>query len=372
MISDRPLHVILYTDSAGIGGAEISLGHLVATLPAEIQATVVGVSDRVVHAIADRHTPTRKIVLPAVGIRAFLAHLFTFQRLQPDIIHLNLCTPWAGAIGLLAALALPRVRVVRVDQLPLRTTDAWQLWRTRWLSLRVDAHVAVGEASARRMEDFYALGRNSVISIPNGVPDLALSPPVGHPSSTKLVVGSMGRLDAMKGHDILLRAVAHVEGVEAIILGEGSERSTLEKLATELGIVDRVHFPGWIEHPQTYLPQFDVVAMPSRSEGFPLAMVEAMLAARPVIATRVGSMPEAILDQKTGILIEKNDVLGLARALGELRDDPAHRLLLGKQAREMAVARFTTEVMAGQYQSLWKQLTTLPRKPRLRVPRPKD
>ncbi|HEY9663161.1 MAG TPA: glycosyltransferase family 4 protein, partial [Allocoleopsis sp.] len=347
MTSDRPLQVILYTDSAGIGGAEISLGHLVATLSPEVQPIVVGVSDLVVNAIADRRDQTQRIILPDKGIPSFLAHLFTFQRLQPDIIHLNLCTPWAGAIGLLAALALPQVRVVRVDQLPLRTTDAWQLWRTRWLSLRVDAHIAVGEASARRMEDFYALGRNSVISIPNGVPDFTPSP-LEHTSTTKLVVGSMGRLDAMKGHDILLRAVAQVEGVEAIILGEGAERSALEKLATELGIGDRIHLPGWIEHPQTYLPQFDVVAMPSRSEGFPLAMVEAMLAARPVIATRVGSMPEAILDQKTGILVEKNDVVGLARALGELRDNPAYRLLLGKQAREMAVSHFTAEVMAKQ------------------------
>jgi len=68
----------------------------------------------------------------------------------------------AGATGLVAALTLPGQGVVRVDQLPLRTTDALDLWRTRALSLRVDAHVAVGEARARRMEDFYALGCGAV------------------------------------------------------------------------------------------------------------------------------------------------------------------------------------------------------------------
>lgn len=373
MSHNRPLHVIVYTDSAGIGGAEISLGHLVATGSAELQITVIGVAAQVVNAIADQRLNTPRLVLPATGLAAFVAHWHTFQRLNPDIIHCNFCTPWANAIGLTAALLLPRSRVVRVDQLPLRTTDAKMLWRTRALSLRVDAHVAVGEASARRMEDFYALGRHTVLSIPNGVPDLQKTSAILDDRSTEdLIVGSVGRLDAMKAHDILLRAIAQVDGVRAVILGEGEQRSTLEALALELGVRDRVKLLGWVEHPHTYLPGFDVVAMPSRSEGFPLAMVEAMLAARPVIATRVGSMPEAVIDGKTGILIEKDDVTGLAQALQRLRDHPQLRIQLGQQARELAIARFTVAAMTQQYEALWQQLMTKPQSPRLRVPRPKD
>jgi glycosyltransferase involved in cell wall biosynthesis len=139
-----------------------------------------------------------------------------------------------------------------------------------------------------------------------------------------------------------------------------------------LGIRDRVELPGWVEQPNLYLPSFDVVAMPSRSEGFPLAMVEAMLAARPVIATRVGSMPEAIMDGKTGLLIEKNDVTGLAHALRTLRDDPPLRIQLGQQAREMALRHFTVEAMTTQYEQLWHDLTRRPRSPRFWIPRPKD
>ena len=79
----------------------------------------------------------------------------------------------------LAALSIPGARVVTIDQLPLRTVEASWLWRTRSLTLRVDAAVAVGEASARRMEDFYALGRSSVRSIPNGVHGMPPQRPVG-------------------------------------------------------------------------------------------------------------------------------------------------------------------------------------------------
>jgi glycosyltransferase involved in cell wall biosynthesis len=365
-MGECPLNVVVYTDSAGIGGAEISLGHLVSTASEAIDITIVGVAPEVVDAIANRRSSAKRIVLS----NNVLAHLSTFYRLQPDIIHINLCTPWACATGLIAALLVPNTRVVRVDQLPLRTTDAIALWRTRFLSLRVDAHVAVGEASARRMEDFYALGRDSVISIPNGVPDLGEPQPPCSDSS--IVVGSMGRLDAMKAHEILLRAIAQVEHVKAVILGEGDERETLEALADQLGIRDRLHLPGWVDNPRTYLPSVDVVAMPSRSEGFPLAMVEAMLAARPVIATRVGSMPEAILDGKTGLLIDKNDVDGLAHALRRLRDDPSLRTTLGKQARDLALAQFTVEAMTQRYEHLWHQIAARSRAPRVRIPRPRD
>jgi len=337
------LQVVIYTDSTGIGGAEISLAHLVATASSEIDLTIVGVSESVVNTIAKGRPHSNQIVLP----EKLFSHFTTFRNLQPDIVHVNLCTPWACSLGLIAALSLPNTRVVRVDQLPLRTTDAIELWRTRFLSLRVDAHVAVGEASARRMEDFYALSRNGVISVPNGVPDLGENP---LPTQETMTIGSIGRLDAMKAHDILIRAIAQVEQVRVIILGEGDQRQSLEQLAAELGVSDRVELHGWVENPRDHLAEFDVVAMPSRSEGFPLAMVEAMLAGRPVIATRVGSMPEAIIDGETGLLIEKNDVNGLAIALRRLRDDPPLRTALGQRARKMALDQFTVDVMTAQYE----------------------
>lgn len=368
----RPLRVVAYTDAPGIGGAEISLGHLVATVSDNIDVTVVGTSQLVVDAIAARRSRASHVVLPAKGPQALIAHLATLLKLRPDVVHCNLCTPWAGAIGLTAALMLPGVRVVRVDQLPLRTTDAIALWRTRALSLRVDAHVAVGEASARRMEDFYALGRGTVLSIPNCVPDIKgdPEPPPVRPSG-QLIVGSVGRLDLMKAHDILLRAIAQLDGVQVVVLGEGEQRQALEQLAVELGVSDRVNLPGWVDDPRAHLPFFDVIALPSRSEGFPLTVVEAMLAARPVIATRVGSVAEAVLDGETGLLIDKDDVEGLTLALRCLRDDPELRVRLGQHARKVAAVRFTVEHMTTSYELLWGKVLAAPQTPRICVPPPR-
>ena len=273
----------------------------------------------------------------------------------------------------LAALTLPNARVVRVDQLPLRTTDAIDLWRTRALSLRVDAHVAVGQASAKQMEDFYALGRQTVLSVPNGVPDRMIDAiPFIPRKNGQLVVGSVGRLDAMKGHDVLLRAIAQIDQVRVLILGEGEQRQTLEQLALDLGICDRVDLLGWVDDPRAYLPAFDIVALPSRSEGFPLAIVEAMLAARPVVATRVGSVAEAVIENETGFLVEKDDVQGLALALHRLVNNPALRDRFGRRGREVAIAHYTAEQMTKRYEQIWRTVLAVPQSPRLRVPRPRD
>lgn len=372
-----PLRVVVYTDATGIGGAEISLGHLVSNLSSAIDLTILGVSEQVVKAIAAQRPTASQVVLPDRGIPALASHLITLHQLQPDIVHVNLCTPWASALGLMAALTLPNARVIRVDQLPLRTTDAIALWRTRLLCLRVDAHVAVGQASAKQMEDFYALGRRTVLSIPNGVPnvisDIKIDAiPFIPRLNEQVIVGSIGRLDAMKGHDVLLQAIAQVESTQVVILGEGEQRQALEQLAINLGISDRVTLLGWVDNPRAYLPAFDIVALPSRSEGFPLAIVEAMLAARPIVATQVGSVAEAIIDNETGLLVEKDDVKGLASAIRRLVNDPDLRERLGQRGREVAIAHFTVEQMTKRYEQIWQSVLAVPQSPRLRVPRPRD
>ena len=368
---NRSPRVVVYTDSAGIGGAEISLSHLVATVSDDIEVIVMGTSELVVEAIAQKRPQALKRVVKASGIGSVFAHLVALLQLHPDVVHINLCTPWASQVALFTALILPKARVVRVDQLPLRTTNLLSWWQSRVLSLRVDAHVAVGQASARLMEDFYALGRHTVISIPNGVPDIANAPqtPI---NPDEVTIGSVGRLDAMKGYDVLLQAVSQVDRVKLVMLGEGSERAALEKLAAHLGIGDRVKLLGWLDNPRDYLPKFDIFVQPSRSEGFPLAIVEAMLAARPVIATRVGSVAEAVIDGETGLLVNKDGIDALARAVRHLRDNAKVRYKFGQRGREIALAAYTVEKMTISYERLWYKILTQPQVSRLFVPRPKD
>lgn len=146
--------------------------------------------------------------------------------------------------------------------------------------MRLDAHVAVGEAGARRVEDFYALGRGSVRSIGNLVPDSGERPVAEHEG---FVVGAVGRLDGMKDHALLVRAAARA-GARVVVVGEGGRREELLRLAASLEVP--LELPGWADDPWRPLAAADVVVLPSRSEGWPLSLVEAMLAGRPVVAAR--------------------------------------------------------------------------------------
>jgi len=155
-----------------------------------------------------------------------------------------------------------------------------------------------------------------------------------------------------------------------VVIGEGAARPELERLARELGVVDRVELPGWTERPSEVLPGFDVFCLPSRSEGFPLSIVEAMLAELPVLATRVGSVAELVVDGETGLVVERDDVDGLAAALGRLHDDGL-RERFGAAGRTRARERYTVEHMARAYEELWARVLDAPRTPRLRPPAPR-
>jgi glycosyltransferase involved in cell wall biosynthesis len=361
--------VLAYTAAPGVGGAEISLGHLLAHAAPSIDITLAGTSQTVVTALSGCRPRMRALILPAGGARAFAAHVAAFRRLRPQIIHVNRHVPWAAATGIAAALATPATRLVTVDQLPLRTVDLVELWRTRALTLRADAPVAVGEACARRLEDFYALGRGSVRAVPNGVPDLDLRRRHRR-ADGPLVVGAVGRLDPMKGHDVLLRAITQVDRLVLVLVGSGPEEAALRALAQTLGVAERVTFTGWLSCARDVLPRFDVFAMPSRSEGFPLALIEAMLAELPCVATPVGSIGEAIRPERTGLLVPKDDPDALAAALRRLRDQPELADRLGSAARRAALQAFTVNTLTQAYEGLWAELVARPRTALVRPPPP--
>ena len=141
-----------------------------------------------------------------------------------------------------------------------------------------------------------------------------------------------------------------------MLVGDGPERAHLEELARELGVADRVVFPGWQDEPAAQLRAFDMLVSPSRSEALPLAIVEAMLAGLPVVATDVGSVSEAVVAGETGLLVAPEDAAALAEAIRTLRDDPDARRRLGERGRELAGERFTPEAMAHAFEALYREI----------------
>src|SRR5205085_203235 len=145
-------------------------------------------------------------------------------------------------------------------------------------------------------------------------------------------------------------------GAFALLVGDGPEKSALLERATAAGVADRVTVTGWRDDARDYLGALDVFVLPSRFEGFPQAIVEAMLAERAVVASDVGSVSDAVVHGETGLLVPPDDPAALADALRILRDDPDVRRELGRRGRVKALEEFSPSRMARAYEALYEEI----------------
>jgi glycosyltransferase involved in cell wall biosynthesis len=349
--------IALYTDSTTLGGAEAVVGTLLAALDPGLEVVLAGVDATVLGRLATRRPGLRTAILPRVGGKAEVAALLSLARairgLNADVFQANLPVPSSCQYALAAAALVPRLRSVALEHLPYPLDGRWQLTLKRVTSARLAAHVAVGEQVARRVETLARLPSGSIRTIHNGVDDVELEPrPRLFDGPT---LGSIGRLDRQKGYDVLLRALAELPAVSLVLVGDGPERGALEPRAADGGAGARVRFAGWDPAPRHWLTAIDVFVLPSRFEGLPLAIVEAMLARRAVVATDVGSVAEAVEHQVTGLLVAPEQPLALAHALRTLLEHPQNAAAMGAAGRERA-RRFTPAAMARAYERLYEEI----------------
>ena len=352
------LRLTVFTDAHEVGGAEISLANLLAALDPTIEVNVMGTDRAVIERVATARPGAATILTPTVrGLRDIGALLATRRAIaadRPDILHVSLSTPWACRYAILAATTVPGVRTIAVEQLVLPIPTGRVRLLKRLTSRRLAAHVAVGTASARAVERYAGLPVGSVRTIHNGVPDRAVPPP--DPTAPHPAVVTLARLDAVKGLDVLVRAVAAVPGLHATVVGRGPERDPLTREADALGIAGRFHLVGWRDDAVAALADADVFVLPSRAEGLPLSIAEAMLAGCAVVATDVGSVREIVEDGVTGLLVRPDDAAALTAAIRSLLDDPTRRADMVERARLRASAEFTIDAMVGRYEALYDEV----------------
>ena len=174
------------------------------------------------------------------------------------------------------------------------------------------------------------------------------------------VVGTVGRLNEVKRQDLLIRGFGKIANHDPkphlLLVGDGPELQHLRQLAGDLGLSDRVHFAGYQARPEHYLHLMDIFALTSRLEGVPLAILEAWAAARPVVASRVGGVPEIVTDGQTGILFEPGDEAALTQAMSRLLTNPEEARRLGEAGRNCVRSRFDLRVMAESYEQHYRDL----------------
>jgi glycosyltransferase involved in cell wall biosynthesis len=182
---------------------------------------------------------------------------------------------------------------------------------------------------------------------------------IGVPDSAFLV-GNVGRLAPQKGQRHLIGAMplllARVPDAHAVIAGGGDLEDYLRDLAAEVGVAERVHVLGPRPDVPSLMQALDAFAMPSIWEGFGIVLLEAMAAGLPIVASRVATIPEVVVDGETGLLVPAGDAGALAEALATLADDPQRAQTMGVAGRERLRRYFSIDKMVGDTELLYREV----------------
>jgi len=233
------------------------------------------------------------------------------------------------------------------------------------VSRRADVLVAVSREDRRKLLEVEHIRPDRVRFIPNGIPPVELGDRRSARRELDLpadapVVAAVCELRPQKAVEVLVRAAsslgAELPGLRVVVAGEGPERPALEALIAELGLGETVSLLGTRSDVPSILAAADVAALASDFEGSPLSVMEYMAAARPVVATAVGGVPDLIEDGVQGLLVPPRDERALAAALAALLGDPERAQTLGAQARERQQREFTLDAMVGRLELLYESL----------------
>jgi glycosyltransferase involved in cell wall biosynthesis len=290
--------------------------------------------------------------------------LFTLLRgRRPTILH-----SWLFHANLPGRVLgrLAGVPVIICAEQTMAMEAEWRYFLNRKTSRLVDRVVAASANVRDFCIDHIGLPAGKVVVIHNSVEGI-VSPPAARQAARQELglpldgplTGTVSRLDPVKGVDYLLRAFAQVRDGQLVVIGDGPERTTLHALADGLGLTGRVHWAGYRSDVPKLLPALDIFVQPSLHEGLPNAVLEAMAAGLPVVATKVGGTPEAVLDGVTGVLVPARDPVALAEAITALHHDPDQRHRLGQAGVERVEQNFSVEHMARQTQALYDRMLTM-------------
>jgi glycosyltransferase involved in cell wall biosynthesis len=182
---------------------------------------------------------------------------------------------------------------------------------------------------------------------------------LGIPAEAK-TIGVVARLIAYKGHRFFLQACQEIKRrhprATFLLIGDGPEAGSLAALSRQLGLQEAVRFLGTRSDIPQLLSLLDVVALPSLEEGFPNVVLEAMAAGKPVVATRVGGTPEAVIHRETGLLVPPKDPRALADAILEVLDDPQRANAMGQAGCERVRKAFDLSRMVQEIEALYEEL----------------
>jgi glycosyltransferase involved in cell wall biosynthesis len=339
----------------GIGGSE---RHLLTLLPAlaerGIEPIFVGLDDPAWSATdfyGALQVPAVRIVSPRDFDPLLLVRLA--RTLRADVVHTHLVHADVYG-GLAARLRGTHLVSTKHNDDPFRVGPF--RFVERGLSRLADRVITITDALHRFTVERVGVPADKVETIHyglDGIPEAwGVNPPDDVPQEVRVLL-AIARLTDQKGIDVAIRALADLPGdTVLVVLGDGPERAALQRLAQELGLERRVFLLGRVPDVGAWLGRASVLVHPARWEGFGLAVLEAMLAGLPVVATKVSALPELVVDGETGLLVPPGDPVAIARGIEQALAQPE----LGPAGLLRARAEFSVARMSDRTKALYASL----------------
>ena len=362
--------VVHFVDSAVYGGTEKSMVYLLAGLdrrrwkPVLFHHAEPGMALMVEEAhrlnIKTKVVSWMRGIGTISGLPEFIAHL---QTERPVIFHAHLSWLLSCKYGLIAAALAKVPAVIATAQQYMEPPWGRTVFLQQQLVQHcVDQYLAVSEAVAQQLQKTFRVPSHKVRMIHNSIPCDVFDKPsnpelraafcngTGQP-----IVLTVARLDQQKGLTYLLKAIRQIPDGLFILAGSGPESSGLKAEAQALGISDRVYFLGHRTDIPDLLASCDLFVLPSVYEGFPLSVLEAMAAGKPVVATAVGGTPEAVIDGKTGFLVPPGDPAALASGIRKILSNPGLACEMGAAGRLRVKLEFSAAAMIQRVTQVYEE-----------------
>jgi len=368
---NKKINLLYCIDSSAIGGAEIHLLHLVKNIDTkQFATTVICPTLKELDSWAKQLKKYSNVVRHNTGIfsQLFLRKVYR----KADIIHFHLPSPYNCLFGLVGAKLAKARRIVVTEHMP-RPVHSKYPFKTNLVNFNfkhIDKVITVSEASARILQKTFSVDPSKIVTVYNGI-DTSLYRPCSKEDIIYLkktlnidanvhVVGAIGRLTEQKGFEFLIKAASYVickiANIKFLIMGTGELESKLKHLVKEYKVQDNFFFLGYREDIHNILPIFDVFVLPSLWEAFPLTILEAMATAKPVVASSVGGIDEAVENGETGLLVPPKDSTALADAIIFLLEDKEKALEMGKKGRERVEKYFSIDLMIENTKKIYFEL----------------
>lgn len=369
----QPTRIAFVITELNVGGAERCLVNVATGLDRErFDPIVYSLDSRPVGDQASLVGRLEHVGIPVrfVGVSSPWQVLLAIRRLgkmlaeqQPAIVQTFLFH--ANVVGTLAAVRRrPRPRIVNGIRVadPSRRRQRLE----RWLSRRAERIVCVSQSVAEFCSAQARLPRQKLVVVPNGIdidqyPASSAADPAqfGVPTNRQVIL-FVGRLHAQKGLDWMLRVAPtflnKLPSHDLLLVGDGPERMKLQDLAASIGINDRVHFAGWRPDVPEILAASALLVLPSRWEGMPNVVLEAMATGLPVVSTRAAGVQELLGPLSDGQTVDVGDTGGFAELVIRLAENPAKSKEIGQGNRLRASEDFSLGAMVGAYERLYESL----------------